>query len=71
MRLNLKKMAQFFQFSVHVYHLPSVATDRDRKQFQCLNVVLHNKPGPLFLELNGCGDHISFLKRSYLANSSA
>ena len=22
---------------------PSVATDLDRKQFQCLNIVLHNK----------------------------
>ena len=25
---------------------PSVATERDRKQFQCLNIVLHNKTGP-------------------------
>ena len=30
---------------------PSVATDRDRKQFRCLNIVLHNKTGPSFLEL--------------------
>ena len=25
---------------------PSVATERNRKQFQCLNIVLHNKTGP-------------------------
>ena len=25
---------------------PSVVTERDRKQFQCLNIVLHNKTGP-------------------------
>ena len=29
--------------------LPSVVTD-DRKQFQNLNIVVNNKPGPLFLE---------------------
>ena len=28
--------------------LPSVATD-NRKQFQCLNIVLNNKTGPLFV----------------------
>ena len=28
---------------------PSVTTD-DRKQFQCLNVILKNKTGPLFFE---------------------
>ena len=31
----------------------SVATDY-RKQFQCLYIVLNNKPGPLFLEFNLC-----------------
>ena len=31
--------------------LPSVATD-DRKQPECLNMVLNNKNGPLFLEFN-------------------
>ena len=31
--------------------LPSVATD-DRKQPQCLNMVLNNKNGPLCLEFN-------------------
>ena len=25
---------------------PSVVTERDGKQFQCLNIVLHNKTGP-------------------------
>ena len=25
---------------------PSVATERNRKQFQCLNIVLRNKTGP-------------------------
>ena len=33
--------------------LPFEATD-DRKQFQCRNIVLHNKTGPLFLEFNWC-----------------
>ena len=28
--------------------LPSVATDPDRKQFQCLNISLYNKTGPFF-----------------------
>ena len=28
----------------------------DRKQFQCLNIVLNNKTRPLFLELNSCED---------------
>ena len=37
--------------------LPSVATD-DRKPFQCLNIVLNNKSGLLFLELNSCEDQI-------------
>ena len=31
--------------------LPSIKTD-DRKQFQCLTMVLHNNTGPLFLEFN-------------------
>ena len=31
---------------------PSVGTDRDRKKFQCLSIVLYNKTGPLVLELN-------------------
>ena len=48
MHVNLKKMAQFFQFSVRPCpSQPSVATGRDRKQFQCLNIVLHNKTGLL------------------------
>ena len=29
--------------------LPSISTD-DRRQFQCLNIVLNNKPGPLFMK---------------------
>ena len=31
--------------------LPSIATD-DRKQFQCLTIVLNNKTGPLFMKCN-------------------
>ena len=31
--------------------LPSIATDRDRKQFQSLNIVLNNKTGSLLLKL--------------------
>lgn len=31
--------------------LPSVASE-DRKQFQCLNIGLNNKTGPLFVEFN-------------------
>ena len=31
--------------------LPSVARD-DEKQFQCLNIDLNNKTGPLFLKFN-------------------
>ena len=33
--------------------LLSIATD-DRKQFQCLNIVLNNKTGPSFLEFKWC-----------------
>ena len=50
--LKLKKDGPVFSIFSPCLSLPSVATDRDRKQFQCLNVVLHNKTGPLFLELN-------------------
>jgi len=38
--------------------LPSVAID-DRKQFQCLIIVLNNKTGPLFLEFK---TRVSFKK---------
>ena len=44
--------------------LSSIAIDK-REPFQCLNIVLNNKTGPLFLELK---IHFSFLKR-YIANS--
>ena len=36
--------------------LPSVATD-DRKQFQCVNIVLNDKTLPLFLEFSCCEDN--------------
>ena len=38
-----KKIAQIFQL-LHPYH--------NRKQFQCLKIVLNNKTGPFFLECN-------------------
>ena len=49
---NLKKLAQCFN---PCPSLPPVATD-NRKQFQCLIIVLNNKTGPFFLEFNWCED---------------
>ena len=49
--LKLGKVGPTFScFNPHP-SLPSVATDNG-KQFQCLNIILNNKTGPLFLEFN-------------------
>ena len=42
--------------------LPSVSTD-DRKLFQCINILLNNKTGPLFWKFNWCKESFSFLIR--------
>ena len=34
------------------FQFMSVMAKDDRKLFQCLNAVLHNKPGPLLLEFS-------------------
>ena len=41
----------FFQVSILVHSCHPVGTD-NRKQFQCLNIVLNNKTGPLFVVFN-------------------
>ena len=43
--------------------LPSVSIGH-RKHFQCLNIVLTNKTGPLFLELNLCEDTFQLVKET-------
>ena len=40
---------------------------RRQKQFLCLNIVLHNKTGPLFLKFNRCEKSFSFIMK--IANS--
>lgn len=53
-----KKMAQFSQFQFRVFPC------HPREQFQCLNMVLTNITGPLFLEFTRCAKAIfSILKR--------
>ena len=50
--LKLEDLAQSFQVSIHVHScMPSIATD-DSKQFQCLDIILNNKTGPIFFEIN-------------------
>ena len=51
---KLEKDGPIFTIFSPCLSWPSVAKDRDRKQFQGLNIVLLNKTGPLFLELNSC-----------------
>ena len=47
---NVKQLVQLFQVSIHLDpSVPSAAT-HNRKPFQCLNIVLNNKTGVLFLE---------------------
>ena len=48
--LKLEKVGPFFQSFNPYPSLQSAATD-DRKQFQCINIVLNKKTGPLFLVL--------------------
>ena len=43
--LGIALKSQLFQVSIDVHPCPSVATD-DRRQFQCLNMVLNDKTGP-------------------------
>ena len=47
-----KKMAQFSQFQFRVFPC------HPREQFQCLNTVLTNITGPLFLEFTRCAKAI-------------
>ena len=49
--LKLEKAGPSFSSLNPCPSLPSFAKD-DSKQFQCLNIVLKNKAGPLFLEVN-------------------
>ena len=50
--LNLKLVSGPIPSSFNPYpSLPSVVTD-DRKQFERLNIVIHNKTGPFCLEFN-------------------
>ena len=49
--LNNEKVVSTFSRFNPCLSLPSFAPD-DRKQFQCLNIVLKNKTGPLFLGAN-------------------
>ena len=49
--LKLGKGGQTFLSFNPGASLPSLAT-KDRKQFQCLTVVLNNKTGTFFLEFN-------------------
>ena len=51
---KLEKDGPIFSIFSPYPSLPSVATDRDRKQFQSLNMDVHNKTGPLVSELNWC-----------------
>ena len=50
-----KRLIQKFHVVVASFNsclsLPSVSTN-GKKQFQCLNIVINNKTGPLFLEYN-------------------
>lgn len=41
----------FLSFNPCPWSFPSVATE-DSKQFQCLNIILNNKTGPVFLDIN-------------------
>ena len=53
--IKIWKNWQFFSNFNPFPYLPSEATG-DRKQFQCLQIVLHNKPRPLVLEFSWCKD---------------
>ena len=44
------------------FRSPTIATD-NRKQFQCLNIILNKKTRSLFLKFNWCEKSFSFLKR--------
>ena len=52
---NVFKFQSIFIFAIH-------CTD-NRKQFQCLNMILNNKTRSLFLKFNRCEKSFSFLKR--------
>ena len=54
--------SQFFSRFNRCPSLPSFATD-DGKQFHCLNEVLNDKTGPLFLEFSWCEKRFGILKK--------
>ena len=47
--VKLENVVPSFQVSIHFHRYHSLATD-DAEKFQCLNIVLNNKIGRLFLE---------------------
>ena len=66
MALKFEKVSPTYSTFNPYLSLPSVATRR-QKQFLCLNIVLHNKTGPLFLKFNRCEKSFSFIMK--IANS--
>ena len=58
--IQLAKVGPTFSSLSPCPSLPSVETG-ERRLFQCLNIVLNNKTGPLFLKCNKCEKNFSFL----------
>ena len=66
MALKFEKVSPTYSTFNPYPSLPSVAPG-DKKQFLCLNIVLHNKTGPLFLKFNRCEKSFSLIMK--IANS--
>ena len=58
--IQLEKVGPTFSSLSPCPSLPSVKTG-ERRRFQCLNIVLNSKTGPLFLKCNYCEKNFSFL----------
>ena len=50
-------------FNFQSISILTIRCTRRQKQFLCLNIVLHNKTGPLFLKFNRCEKSFSFIMK--------